>query len=80
MNLYDETKTLALLVNCRLSSDKKKLLCGAAVFRGGLTGVVQVGDGKNHWIINIPDSVAQVATYQVLADSQDFLEFSVCAQ
>ncbi len=80
MILYDETKTLAVLVNCRLSGNKKSLLCGAAVFRGGLTGVIQIGDDKNQWIINIPDSVASVATYQVLADSQDVLEFSLCAQ
>ena len=80
MILYDETRTLALLINCRLDKQKKHLLCGAAVFRGGLTGIIQVGNGLNQWIIEIPDSVADVATYQVLADSQDCLEFSLCAQ
>lgn len=70
--LKDSTGLLAVLINCRVDHDR--LLCGAAVFRGGLSGEIDVSDTKATYKIKIPDSVQQVATYQVFADSQDILE------
>lgn len=76
--LKDSTELLAALVNCRIDNDR--LLCGAAVFRGGLSGTITVSDGYSSFRIKVPDSVQQVATYQLLADSQDSLEIELCAQ
>lgn len=76
--LKDSTGLLAILVNCRIDHDR--LLCGAAVFRGGLSGEIKVSNGKFTYNIKIPDSVQAVATYQVFADSQDNLEIELCAQ
>jgi len=70
--LKDSTGSLAILINCRIENDR--LLCGAAVFRGGLSGEIKVFNGKTTCKIKIPDSVQMVATYQVFADSQDNLE------
>lgn len=70
--LKDSTGLLTILINCRIDHDR--LLCGAAVFRGGLSGEISVSNGKSTYKIKIPDSVQQVATYQVFADSQDNLE------
>jgi hypothetical protein len=56
------------------------LLCGAAVFRGGLSGEITVSSHNSSFKIKIPDSVKQVATYQLLADSHDNLEIELCAQ
>lgn len=76
--LKDSTGLLAVLINCRIDEDR--LLCGAAVFRGGLSGQIAVSDRYSSFTIKIPDSVKQVATYQLLADSQDNLEIELCAQ
>jgi len=76
--LKDSTGLLAVLVNCRIDEDR--LLCGAAVFRGGLSGQITVSDRYPSYQVKIPDSVKQVATYQLLADSQDNLEIELCAQ
>ena len=70
--LKDSTGSLAILINCRIHHDR--LLCGAAVFRGGLSGEISVSNGRTTCKIKIPESVQQIATYQVFADSQDNLE------
>jgi hypothetical protein len=70
--LKDSTGLLAILINCRIAQDR--LLCGAAVFRGGLSGEIIVSNDKSTYKIKIPDSVQTVATYQVFADSDDNLE------
>jgi hypothetical protein len=70
--LKDSTGLLAILINCRIHHDR--LLCGAAVFRGGLSGEISVSNGRTTCKIKIPESVQQIATYQVFADSQDNLE------
>lgn len=71
--LKDSTGLLAILINCRIDEDR--LLCGAAVFKGGLSGEMNViSNNKTTYKIKIPDSVKQVATYQVFADSEDNLE------
>lgn len=75
--LADATKCLAVLINCRTDKEyKNTLLCGVAVFRGGLSGLIEVSDGTHRFVINVPESVQSVATYQVLADSKDNLEIS----
>jgi hypothetical protein len=71
--LKDSTGLLAVLINCRMDEDR--LLCGAAVFRQ-----ITVSDRYSSYQVKIPDSVKQVATYQLLADSQDNLEIELCAQ
>lgn len=76
--LKDSTGLLAVLINCRTDNDR--LLCGAAVFRGGLSGAITVSDSCSSFQIKVPDSVQQVATYQLLADSQDSLEIELCVQ
>jgi hypothetical protein len=76
--LKDSTGLLAVLINCRIDDDR--LLCGAAVFRGGLSGEIIVSSHNSSFKIKIPDSVKQVATYQLLADSHDNLEIELCAQ
>jgi hypothetical protein len=76
--LKDSTGLLAVLINCRMDEDR--LLCGAAVFRGGLSGQITVSDRYSSYQVKIPNSVKQVATYQLLADSQDNLEIELCAQ
>lgn len=70
--LKDSTGLLAILINCRIHHDR--LLCGAAVFRGGLSGEIEVSNGRTTCKIKIPESVQQIATYQVFADSEDNLE------
>jgi hypothetical protein len=70
--LKDSTGLLAVLINCRITQDR--LLCGAAVFRGGLSGEIIISNDKSTYKIKIPDSVQMVATYQVFADSDDNLE------
>lgn len=76
--LKDSTGLLAVLINCHTDNDR--LLCGAAVFRGGLSGTITVSDSYSSFRIKVPDSVQQVATYQLLADSQDSLEIELCVQ
>ncbi|MFM6154012.1 MAG: hypothetical protein ACKPE3_13615 [Sphaerospermopsis kisseleviana] len=76
--LKDSTGLLAILINCRIDNDR--LLCGAAVFKGGLSGEIDVSNGKTTYKIIIPDSVQKVATYQVFADSKDNLEIDLCVQ
>lgn len=76
--LKDSTGLLAILINCRIDNDR--LLCGAAVFKGGLSGDIEVSNGKVTYKIKIPDSVQRVATYQVFADSKDNLEIDLCVQ
>ena len=70
--LKDGTGLLAVLINCRV--DSERLMCGAAVFRGGLSGEIEVFDGTTKYRIKIPETVKTVATYQVFADSKDNLE------
>jgi hypothetical protein len=62
--LQDKTKHLACLVDCKLDGDR--ILCGAAVFKGGLSGCIEVSDGVSVFKIKIPDSVANLANYEVL--------------
>ena len=76
--LKDSTGFLAVLINCRIDHDR--LLCGAAVFRGGLSGSILVSDDKSSFSIQVPDSVQNVATYQVFADSNDNLEIDYASR
>lgn len=62
--LQDKTKNLVCLVDCKLVGDR--VLCGAAVFKGGLSGCIEVSDGISFFKIKIPDSVAKLANYEVL--------------
>lgn len=73
--LADSTKTLAVLVNCR--KERNVLRCGAAMFRGGLSGTIVVGNEFNSFTIKIPEAVSKSATREVYADSQDLLEFDL---
>lgn len=73
--LTDKTKTLAILVNCR--KERNVLRCGAAMFRGGLSGTIVVGNESNTFTIKIPDSVAKSATREVYADLHELLEFYI---
>lgn len=73
--LTDKTKTLAVLVNCR--KERNVLRCGAAMFRGGLSGTIVVGDDSHTFTIRIPESVAKSATREVYADLQELLEFDI---
>lgn len=73
--LTDKTKTLAVLVNCR--KERNVLRCGAAMFRGGLSGTIVVGDDSYTFTIRIPESVAKSATREVYADLQELLEFDI---
>jgi hypothetical protein len=66
---------LAILVNCRQNGNK--LLCGAAVFKGGLSGnikVYDISDPSVSFTIKVPESVAIVATTETFADYYDSFE------
>jgi len=76
--LCDQTKMLAVLINCRLSSGV--LLCGAAFFRGGLSGAIEVFDSSHKFTIKVPESVANIATSQVFSNANDNLEIELCNQ
>lgn len=73
--LADSTKSLAVLINCR--KERNVLRCGAAMFRGGLSGTIVVGNESNCFTIKIPESVAKSATREVYADLQELLEFDL---
>lgn len=76
--LADSSKKLVVLINCTKYADK--LLCGAAVFQGGLSGTIAVGDEYNSFLIKIPESVGKSATKECYADEYDSLEFELCAR
>lgn len=76
--LTDESQVLAVLVNCRL--DGNYLRCGAAVFRGGMSGEIEVFNESHRLKIKIPDSVQNCATHQIFSDKNDNLEIEICAQ
>ena len=76
--LTDKTKLLAILVNCRI--DGNTLLCGAAVFRGGLSGEIEVFDGDKCLKIKIPDSVKDTHTHEIFSNANDNLEIDLCSQ
>jgi hypothetical protein len=87
--LTDSTGFLAVLINCRQVDDK--LMCGVALFKGGLHGTIQVGVNNNdgafgaadlgkNFLVKVPESVATNATYQVFADIKDNLEIDICYQ
>jgi len=76
--LTDSTKSLAVLINCR--KERNVLRCGAAMFRGGLSGTITVsvvGNESSNFTIKIPNSVAKSATREVYADLQELLEFDI---
>ena len=76
--LTDPSQKLAVLVNCTKYADK--LLCGAAIFQGGLSGTIAVSDQYNTFLIKIPESVGRSATKECYADESDSLEFELCAR
>ena len=77
MNLLtDESQVLAVLVNCRL--DGNYLKCGAAVFRGGMSGEIVVSNESRRFKIKIPESVQNCATHQIFSDKNDNLEIELC--
>jgi hypothetical protein len=75
--LQDKSKMLVCLIDCRLVDNQ--LNCGAAVFRGGLRGKIEVSDGTNKFIIEVPESIAKAATYVALHDPKTkYLELKIC--
>jgi hypothetical protein len=76
--LTDKTNLLAILVNCHV--DGNKLNCGVAVFKGGLSGDLEVSNGKSTFKIKIPESVADCATHKIFLSKTDTFEIDLCAQ
>lgn len=76
--LADKSQVLAVLVNCRL--DGNYIKCGAAVFRGGMSGVIEVFNESHRFKIKVPSSVQDCATHQIFSDKNDNLEIELCAQ
>jgi hypothetical protein len=76
--LTDKTQVLAVLINCRL--DGNYIKCGAAVFRGGMSGEIEVSNESQKFKIKIPESVQNCATHQIFTDKNDNLEIELCAQ
>jgi hypothetical protein len=75
--LMDKTGLLVLLINCRIEQDR--ILCGFAFFRGGLHGAIEVFDKTGQpFTIKIPESVAEIFTYQSFCNPQD--KFTVYRQ
>jgi hypothetical protein len=74
--LWDKSKVFVCLVNCRIQGNH--LCCGAAAFRGGLSGEIAVTDGKQEFLIKVPQEVKKNATYQVFSSSNDRLEIELC--
>lgn len=73
--LTDNTRILVILINCKHKGNK--LLCGAAVFRGGLSGTIvvyDITDPSVSFTIKIPESVALVATTETFTDYHDSFE------
>lgn len=77
--LTDKTKMLAVLVNCQQES-KDMMLCGIAIFRGGLSGNIEVSDSNHTFNVKVPDEVANCATYKIFASKSDNVEIEICAQ
>lgn len=73
--LTDSTQLLAVLINC--TREGNFLYCGAAIFKGGLSGAINVSDNFNSYTIKIPESVAKVATKECYIDEYDSLEFEI---
>jgi len=76
--LTDKTQVLAVLINCRL--DGNYIKCGAAVFRGGMSGEIEVSNESQKFKIKIPESAQNCATHQIFSDKNDNLEIELCAQ
>lgn len=76
--LTDKSKVLAVLVNCRI--DGNNLRCGVAVFKGGLSGEIEVSNEFRSFKIKVPESVQDCATHQIFSDKNDNLIFELCAQ
>ncbi|MFM6011117.1 MAG: hypothetical protein ACKO99_10835 [Dolichospermum sp.] len=76
--LTDKTQVLAVLINCRIEGNR--LMCGAAVFRGGMSGEIEVSNESQVFKIKIPESVQNCATHQIFKDKHDNLEIELCAQ
>lgn len=75
--LADKTKQRAVLVNCEYERDR--LLCGLAIFRGGLNKAIEVfapGGGRGLKIMP-PDSVKTCTTRVVLTSPIDDIEIPV---
>lgn len=75
--LSDKSKALAVLINCRLEDGR--LMCGAAVFRGGLSGSIEVFDNHSKFKIEVPASVVATTNNQLFYDSKDNLEIKICS-
>ena len=76
--LTDKSKILAILVNCQC--EKNIIFCGIAIFRGGLSGNIEVSDGNHTFNVRVPDEVADCATYKIFASKSDNVEIEICAQ
>lgn len=75
--LQDKTGVLACLVDCQQKGDR--LLCGVAIFRGGLRGFIEVSDNENAFFIEVPESVATNATHLILYNPEtQYVEIKIC--
>jgi len=71
--LVDRSKQLIYLFNVKLAPDH--LSCGLAIFRGGLSGVKSVFFNDTEITIQIPEEVAQSATYISFVNEKNELIF-----
>ena len=76
--LTDKTKMLVVLINCR--QQNKELECGVAIFRGGLSGEIEVSDDSHTFKIKVPHEVAECATHKMFLSKSDNFEIEICAQ
>lgn len=76
--LQDKSRKMAVLFNCQLSFDNSALLCGVTVFRGGMSGEIDLfGNGNEHFRIIIPEYVIENNTYIAKASYNDTLEIEL---
>lgn len=77
--LHDQENVFCYLVNCTITTDKVQ--CGAAWFRGGISGQLKLFDIYNSEALTIiiPPQIRNIATFALLTPMAplDYLELEI---